>query len=40
MYLQSMHEILGDLSGFTALFDSVTGNMTELPHDIMKYVNF
>jgi hypothetical protein len=35
-----MHEIMGDLRGFTGLFDSAVGNMTHLSRDIMKYVKF
>lgn len=35
-----MHEILGDLRGFTGLFDSVIGNMSDLSRDIVKYVIF
>lgn len=35
-----MHEILGDLRGFTGLFDSVIGNMTGLSRDVVKYVKF
>lgn len=33
-----MHEILADLHTFSGVFDSVVGNMTNLPRDIMEHV--
>ncbi|KAF9788596.1 hypothetical protein BJ322DRAFT_649215 [Thelephora terrestris] len=36
--LESMHEILGDLRGFSGVFNSVVADMTDLSRGIMKHV--
>jgi hypothetical protein len=33
-----MHEILGDLRGFTGIFDAVVANMTDLSRGIVEHV--
>ena len=40
MHLQSMHEILVALRGFTGLFDLAIGNMSDVSRDIVKSVKF
>lgn len=35
-----MHDVLGDLRGFSDVFNSVVAEMTDLSRGIMKHVRF